>query len=153
MLKQAGRLLIAFLVMFLLLFGGYELMPQNGETEVSSTSVEIREDGDYTGKNEVAAYIDLYGTLPTNFITKKEAQALGWDSKEGNLDEVAPGMSIGGDRYGNYDGQLPEEPGRTYQECDVNYEGGYRGSERIVYSSDGLIFYTDDHYQTFEQLY
>lgn len=62
-------------------------------------------------------------------------------------------MSIGGDRFGNYEGALPEAEGRTWKECDVNYQGGYRGSERLLYSSDGLIFYTADHYQTFTQLY
>jgi guanyl-specific ribonuclease Sa len=66
---------------------------------------------------------------------------------------VAPGMSIGGDTFGNREGILPKEKGRKYYECDVNYEGGYRGGERIVYSNDGLIFYTEDHYKSFEQLY
>jgi len=69
------------------------------------------------------------------------------------LDEVAPGMSIGGDTFGNREGLLPKADGRKYYECDVNYEGGYRNGERIVYSNDGLIFYTDDHYESFEQLY
>ena len=96
-------------------------------------------------------YMKMLGLLRVN--RKKEAQELGWDSKEGNLDEVAPGKSIGGDIFGNYDKMLPVEDGRTYRECDVNYEGGYRGSERIVYSNDGLIFYSDDHYETFTRLY
>jgi hypothetical protein len=87
------------------------------------------------------------------FFTKKEARDLGWDSQDGNLDDVAPGMSIGGDTFGNREGILPKEKGRKYYECDVNYEGGYRGGERIVYSNDGLIFYTEDHYKSFEQLY
>ena len=77
----------------------------------------------------------------------------GWDSKEGNLWDVAYGKSIGGSRFGNYEGQLPSQKGRTYYECDIDYEGGYRGPERLIYSNDGLIFYTSDHYQTFEQLY
>ena len=78
---------------------------------------------------------------------------MGWDSQSGNLDEVAPGMSIGGDIFGNLEKLLPEEKGRKYYECDVNYEGGYRNGERIIYSNDGLIYYTDDHYKSFEQLY
>ncbi len=116
-------------------------------------SVSVDEDGTYTSKEDVAAYINTYEKLPSNFITKKEAQKLGWDNSKGNLAEVAPGMSIGGDHFGNYEEKLPEAEGRDYYECDINYVSGYRGSERIVYSDDGLIFYTADHYETFELLY
>ncbi len=111
----------------------------------------IAEDGWYYSTEDVALYLNTYGELPDNFITKKEAQAMGWDNKKGNLWEVAEGKSIGGDKFGNYEGILPEED--TYHECDVNYEGGYRGGERIVYSQDGDIYYTADHYESFEQLY
>ena len=97
--------------------------------------------------------LNEFGHLPENYITKKEAQSLGWNSKEGNLDEVAPGKSIGGDYFGNYEGALPEADGRTYHECDIDYEGGRRNAKRIVYSDDGLIYYTEDHYETFELLY
>ena len=115
--------------------------------------VSVEESGEYTSKDEVAAYLNEFGHLPDNFITKKEAQALGWESKEGNLDEVAPGKSIGGDYFGNYEGVLPEADGRTYHECDIDYEGGHRNAKRIVYSDDGLIYYTEDHYENFELLY
>lgn len=113
----------------------------------------VEEDGWYSTKDEVALYIHLYGELPGNYLTKNEARDLGWESSEGNLWEVAEGMSIGGDRYYNNDDQLPDENGRKYYECDINYEGGYRGAERIVFSNDGLIYYTDDHYESFECLY
>ncbi len=116
----------------------------------------IDEDGHYISKEEVALYIHTYGKLPSNFITKKEAEDLGWKKKEGKagqLHVVAPGMSIGGSKFGNYEGLLPEKKGRKYYECDINYVNGNRGAERIVYSNDGLIFYTGDHYESFEQLY
>lgn len=113
----------------------------------------LPEDGTYTSKKDVARYLYLYGHLPDNFITKKDAQALGWVSKQGNLDEVAPGKSIGGDRFGNYEGKLPKKNGRKYRECDIDSTGGYRGAKRIVFSNDGLIYYTEDHYQHFELLY
>ena len=116
-------------------------------------TVLVDEDGEYTSKEEVAAYLHEYGHLPDNFITKKEAKELGWDSYAGNLAQVAPGKSIGGDRFGNYEGQLPEKKGRNYYECDIDFDGGRRGAKRIIYSDDGLIFYTEDHYETFEQLY
>ena len=121
--------------------------------ELSELQLSVEESGEYTSKDEVAAYLYEFGHLPDNFITKKEAQDLGWDSKEGNLDEVAPGKSIGGDYFGNYEGVLPESDGRTYHECDIDYEGGHRNAKRIVYSDDGLIYYTEDHYENFELLY
>ncbi len=113
----------------------------------------VREDGTYTSVEEVALYIHLYGHLPSNFITKAEAEKLGWVSSRGNLWKVTDHKSIGGDRFGNYEGLLPKKKGRQYYECDVNYNGGYRGSERIIYSNDGLVYYTNDHYKTFTKLY
>lgn len=105
-----------------------------------------------TSKDEVAAYIRDNGCLPDNFITKAEARELGWNG--GSLEPYAPGMCIGGDRFGNYEGLLPEKGGRTYYECDIDTLGAEtRGAKRIVYSSDGLIYYTEDHYESFELLY
>ena len=133
--------------------------PSEAETEVIETEDEaavIDEDGHYTSKEEVALYLYTYGKLPSNFITKKEAENLGWKKKDGEagqLHVVAPGMSIGGSSFGNYEGLLPEKKGRKYFECDINYIKGNRGAERLVYSNDGLIFYTGDHYESFEQLY
>jgi len=130
----------------------------NGTAEASSENgvsagdeLTVEEDGTYTSKDEVALYIHLYGHLPDNFIRKRDAQDLGWSG--GSLEPYAPGMSIGGGKFGNYEGLLPYENGRTYYECDIDYDGGKRNAKRIVYSNDGLIYYTDDHYQSFEQLY
>ncbi len=122
-------------------------------TETTAEKLSVEKDGSYTNPEDVAEYIHTFGTLPKNFITKDEAKALGWDNKKGNLWDIAEGKSIGGDYFGNYEGLLPKAKGRKYTECDVNYEGGYRGSERIIFSNDGLIYYTNDHYQTFTQLY
>ena len=107
----------------------------------------------------IADYIFEHGELPDNFIMKKEAQALGWDSKADKysgrkyVSDVAPGKSIGGDWFGNYEEQLPKAKGRTFHECDCNYTGGNRGVERIVYSNDGHVWYTNDHYETFTELF
>lgn len=110
------------------------------------------EDGAYTTKEDLAAYLAAYGTLPDNFITKDEARDLGWSG--GGLDGYDYGKCIGGDRFGNYEGLLPEESGRTYYECDVDtLHADERGAKRIVFSNDGLIYYTDDHYETFTLLY
>jgi predicted small lipoprotein YifL len=123
------------------------------DTSENNESSLIDEYGIYTDPYEVAEYIFTYNKLPANFITKKEAIEAGWESDRGNLWEVTDEMSIGGDYFGNREGKLPKKDGRKWFECDVNYSGGYRGEERIVYSNDGLIYYTDDHYETFTRLY
>lgn len=116
------------------------------------TEAVIDFDGTYTKKDDVALYIHTYGCLPKNFISKKEAQALGWEG--GSLEPYAPGMCIGGSHFGNFEGLLPEKKGRKYTECDIDTLGKKsRGAKRIVFSNDGLIYYTDDHYESFELLY
>lgn len=106
----------------------------------------------YTSAEDVAAYLHEYGELPDNFMTKDEARKLGWDG--GSLEKYAPGMAIGGDKFGNYEGTLPKAKGRQYYECDIDTIGAdNRGAKRLVYSNDGLIYYTEDHYETFELLY
>ena len=128
-----------------------EVSEDPGETETSEAPP-VDEDGSYTTKEDVALYIHLYGHLPRNFITKNEAEKLGWP--RGSLETYAPGMCIGGSRFGNYEGLLPEAEGRTYTECDIDTLGAEkRGAKRIVFSNDGLIYYTEDHYETFELLY
>ena len=122
-------------------------------TNSQPKTVTVEEDKYYSSKDEVAAYIHQFHHLPDNYITKTKAKKLGWEQTEGNLWDVLPGMSIGGGPFNNYDGKLPEEAGREYKECDIDYNGGKRGRKRIVYSNDGLIFYTGDHYETFERLY
>lgn len=119
----------------------------------TDSSWSVSEDGTYSSKEDVALYLYLYDHLPENYITKKEAEKLGWNSSKGNLWDVAPGMSIGGDKFGNYEGLLPKEDGRQYYECDIDFDGGYRNSKRIIFSNDGLIYYTEDHYESFEHLY
>lgn len=106
----------------------------------------------YTDKDHVAAYIHVYKTLPPNYITKGQAGKLGWKTR-GTLDKVAPGKSIGGDRFGNYEKVLPDKQGRTWKECDIDYVKGNRNAKRICYSNDGLIYYSASHYKSFERLY
>ena len=154
--------ILSLLLLIMAVFGGCtspEVVEQGFSQTLESESVtdlgepDLDEDGHYTTKEDVALYLYLYQHLPENFITKNEAKKLGWVSNEGNLGDVAPGMSIGGDKFGNREGLLPKKDGRQYYECDINSDGGYRGAERIVYSNDGLIYYTGDHYESFELLY
>ncbi len=130
--------------------GDLELGPAvTGKEKILQDTV-IEEEGCYTSKEEVALYIMKYGALPGNYITKKEAKELGWEG--GSLDSYAPGKSIGGDHFGNYEGSLPESEGRSYTECDIDPDSNGRGAKRIIFSNDGLIFYTADHYETFTLL-
>ena len=135
--------------------GGEEAyVPANQEIVAAQVlddgSTLISADGIYTSKEDVALYIHTYGCLPENFMTKDEARKLGWEG--GSLEPFAPGMCIGGDRFGNYEGLLPED--RDYTECDIDTLGAEkRGAKRIVFSEDGLIYYTEDHYESFELLY
>ena len=119
---------------------------------IPTTEALLSESGSYTTKEDVALYIHTYGCLPGNFLSKDDARALGWEG--GSVEKYVPGWCIGGDVFGNYEGLLPEAEGRIYYECDINTLGSDdRGAERIVYSNDGLIYYTPDHYETFELLY
>lgn len=121
--------------------------------ESESAALTVTEDGWYHSKEEVALYLHSFGHLPDNYVTKREAQDLGWTG--GSVEPYAgEGTAIGGSRFGNYEGLLPEAEGRTYAECDIDTVGASsRGAKRIVFSNDGLIYYTQDHYESFELLY
>lgn len=127
--------------------------PQTEATaEPQATEVAIDEAGSYTTKEDVSLYLYTYGHLPENFITKSEARALGWSG--GGLDDFDYGKCIGGDRFGNNEALLPEANGRKYYECDIDtLHADDRGPKRIVFSNDGLIYYSGDHYDSFELLY
>ena len=124
----------------------------NSEIAEEPQAEALPEDGTYSSRDDVALYIHTYGHLPGNFITKKEARELGWSG--GSVEDYAPGKCIGGDHFGNYEGLLPEKSGRSYTECDIDTLGSSgRGAKRIIFSNDGLIYYTDDHYASFTLLY
>ncbi len=157
-MKKKMPLWGALLLVALYLIFGLQLPAQEAPAPTDSTIQVVdqliapEEHGAYTSKEEVALYIHIYGRLPDNFITKDEARSLGWDG--GGLEPYAPGKCIGGDRFGNYESLLPDAPGRKWTECDIGTLGkDSRGAKRIVFSNDGLIYYTDDHYESFELLY
>ena len=126
---------------------------QNGQQSETEEETGVVFELPVTDPQQIVNYLGIYGRLPDNFITKREARDMGWDSRWNYVGEVAPGMSIGGDRFGNYDQKLPTKKGRTWYECDANYRGKKRGAERVIFSSDGLYYYTDDHYETFTQMF
>lgn len=119
-------------------------------TETDDT-VSVQEGAYYYDLENVVLYLDAYGELPDNYITKKEAQELGWQG--GSVEKYLEGAAIGGDRFGNREGLLPKESGRSYTECDLNTNGAdSRGAKRLVFSNDGLYFHTEDHYETFTEV-
>ena len=122
------------------------------ETEPEETQPLLDPDGWYYSAEDVALYLITYGELPGNFITKNEARELGWEG--GSVQKYMPGAAIGGDKFGNREGILPKASGRQYYECDIDTDGkSSRGAKRIVFSNDGLIYYTEDHYESFTLLY
>ena len=159
--KLFGSLLAVVVLLLASFFGLDTNIPEAAETAPPSLSVQetvsdsawlLAPDGSFTTKEDVALYIHTYGCLPENFITKEEARELGWEG--GGLDDCAYGMCIGGDRFGNYEGLLPDGDGRTWTECDIDtLHENSRGAKRIVFSNDGLVYYTEDHYESFELLY
>ena len=125
--------------------------PLSEETP-APTAEEHANDSKSKHRDDVALYLHIYGHLPDNFISKTKARKLGWSG--GSLEPYAPGKCIGGGEYQNLEGLLPEAPGRVYHECDIDTLGKKsRGAKRIVWSNDGLIYYTDDHYESFTLLY
>ena len=169
--KTLLRSILTLVLLFALLMAAEALFPElfGGETPAAVTTAAPAaapqtlptdgaetdapdEAGEYDQKDELALYIHLYGHLPDNFVTKSEAEAAGWTG--GSLNKVLPGKCIGGDAFGNREGLLPLAKGRSWTECDVNTRGkSSRGAERIVFSDDGLIYYSPDHYESFELLY
>jgi len=104
----------------------------------------------YYDVENVVLYLDTYGELPENYMTKEEAQDLGWSG--GSVEKYQDGAAIGGNRFGNYENLLPDS---NWIECDIDTENERsRGAKRLVFSlEDGLYYYTDDHYETFVEVY
>lgn len=152
MFKKLLSLLLALLLVFTLAFAYTGEVLVDGESAMTE-DVFVEWGYDYFSPEEVALYLHAFGELPPNFITKDEARDMGWDRSPGSLWEIGYGFCIGGDVFGNREGLLPDEDWRTWYECDVNYDGWERGAERLVFSTDGLIYYTGDHYESFELMY
>ena len=161
-MKVFARGALLLLLSLMLLLSGCSMLTADPETKALTTETaekakaapeitEAPQTGPIIEPQAIADYLFEHGELPDNFITKEEAQALGWGSGKKYVSDAAPGKSIGGDYFGNYEGLLPK--GTKYHEADCNYTGGPRGEDRIIYSADGHVYYTDDHYNTFTELY
>ena len=123
------------------------------EPESPTAALEVAEDGVYSDAGHVALYLHTYRKLPSNYISKTKAREQGWIQERGNLWDVLPGMSIGGGPFLNEEGVLPDRDGRSWKECDIDYAGGARNEKRLVWSNDGLIYYTQNHYRSFTCIY
>ena len=147
------RKLFAIIALLLaLLFVFCSCSAEKKKASPTATPEVTEEPGPIIEPQRIADYLFEHGELPENFITKQEAKDLGWDSSWNYVSDVAPGMSIGGDSFGNYEGKLPKVKGRKYYECDCWYTGGKRNAYRIIYSNDGHVWYTEDHYNTFTEM-
>ena len=121
------------------------------EADTGTSDSAVTEGEYYYDLEHVVLYLDRYGVLPDNYITKDEARALGWEG--GSVENYLDGAAIDGDRFGNREGLLPKAAGRSYTECDIDTDGqSSRGAKRLVFSNDGLYFYAEDHYETFDEL-
>ena len=118
----------------------------SNENNASSNNID-----ELTNDELVVKYLKEHGELPDYYITKSEAKSLGWVPSKGNLCEIAPGKAIGGDMWTNRQKSLPTKSGRKYFEADLNYNCGNRNADRVVFSNDGLVFVTFDHYRSFEE--
>jgi len=97
-------------------------------------------------------YLYYHKELPEYYVIYNEAESVGWRSKKGNLDKVLPGKMIGGEIFENGERKLPHSEGRVWREADINYDSGFRNRQRILYSSDGLVFVSYDHCKTFYEI-
>ncbi|WP_312393694.1 ribonuclease domain-containing protein [Chryseobacterium sp.] len=102
-----------------------------------------------TNEKTVINYVKQNHQLPDYYITKNEARNQGWNPAKGNLCEVLPGKAIGGDKFSNREKTLPQ--GVQYFEADVNYHCGNRNADRIVFTQNGDVYLTKDHYKSFEK--
>lgn len=118
---------------------------QKNDTD-TSTDISV-----LTNEKAVVSYVKQHHCLPDCYITKREARERGWNPAQGNICDVLPGRAIGGDRFGNRGHSLPDVPGRKWFEADINFDCGRRNADRLLFSSDGLVYVTKDHYRTFQQ--
>ena len=159
-------LLSVFLAMYL--FNNYKIEKKNQtETSQNSTVNHRNSESDFSRENpgksstfsgnidelteerKVIDYVKVNKQLPDYYLTKSEARNQGWIASKGNLCDVLPGRAIGGDKFSNREKTLPK--GEQYFEADVNYNCGHRNADRIVFTKNGEVWLTHDHYKSFQK--
>ncbi|WP_272687217.1 ribonuclease domain-containing protein [Providencia sp. PROV149] len=153
-----SMLLMAVLIALSLYFNAGEQQEKKQAEKPASTSEQaiqnqhVQQIDELTKQANVVGYMQKHHQLPRFYVTKKEARLAGWNPKQGNLCDVLPGKAIGGDRFSNREQRLPIAPNRQWYEADLNYNCGHRGADRLLYSSDGMIYITRDHYKSFQEI-
>jgi len=124
---------------------------ENRKQEVSKTVNSIHGNSieKLTNESTVINFVKSHHELPDYYITKSEAKKQGWIPSKGNLCDVLPGNAIGGDNFSNREKTLPKNG--KYYEADVNYNCGNRNADRIVFTKNGDVWLTKNHYKTFEK--
>jgi hypothetical protein len=140
-------LLLAALVVAVLEPGG-DSAPQAGSLQELAVELGMADPADFV---EVVESVRTTGRLPDRYVDKRQARALGWEPGS-DLCDSAPDRVIGGDRFQNREGRLPAAAGRQWFEADLDFDCGRRGAKRLVFSNDGLIFVTTDHYESFVEV-
>lgn len=158
-------LLTAFLAMYLI--NNYRIEKKNKEVINSEVSINENNNENFkdnktskssnfsgnidelTNEDTVINYVKSNQRLPDYYITKGEARKQGWVASKGNLCDVLPGRAIGGDTFSNREKILPS--GNKYFEADVNYNCGNRNADRIVFTKNGEVWLTKNHYKSFEK--
>jgi len=147
------KVVIALLLALVAVVAGLQLRPTTAPGSLGSvlsnpSATDTNKDiSSLTAQQNVVSYLQQHHRLPDYYITKKQARSQGWDARSGNLCQVLPGKAIGGDVFSNREGRLPNAAQRQWREADINYQCGHRQSDRLLYSNDGLIYVTTDHYQ------
>ena len=142
------------------LFSNYKIEKKNSDTLIekspkieknntNSNSQNSKSIDELTKEDIVIDFVKKNHELPDYYLTKSEARNQGWNASAGNLCEVLPGKAIGGDKFSNREKQLPK--GNQYYEADVNYNCGNRNADRIVFTKNGEVWLTHDHYRSFEK--
>ena len=153
-------MLSAFLVMYLI--DNYRIEKRKQDSEIAENtigkdekanreeiSLEEHSIQNLTNEVKVINYVKSNHELPEYYITKSEARKQGWVPSEGNLCDVLPGKAIGGDKFSNREKTLPS--GKQYCEADVNYNCGNRNADRIVFTKEGEVYLTKNHYKSFQK--
>lgn len=126
----------------------YGSTSSDGASNNGNSSAQVSID-QLTEEKTVISYVKQNHKLPDYYITKNEARKQGWNPSKGNLCDILPGKAIGGDKFGNREGRLPD--GEKYFEADVNYHCGGRNADRIIYTQNGEVYLTKNHYKSFEK--
>ena len=146
-MKIKGQTIFYGVIIVLVIISGFYINRKTVSQQINIEQFDIQK---LSSEAVVVPYVKEYHRLPDYYISKSEARRLGWQSEKGNLCKTLPGKIIGGDRFTNREGRLPEKKGRIWTEADLNYDCGNRNTDRLIFSNDGLIYVTYDHYNTFQ---